>query len=138
MKWYHGRFWFCFQGFESSHPSKPRRVYRHIPNVVYGSPLYIKHSLFLNLIMHYFYVLLSKKDGKLYLGFTPNLKRRLKEHNDGKIQSTKPRRPFRLIYNEAHISKEDAQRRENYFKTTKGKSTLKQMLRNSLIMNSKP
>lgn len=88
--------------------------------------------------MHYVYVLLSKKDGKLYFGFTSDLKRRFKEHNRGKIQSTKPRRPFRLIYYEAHISKEDAQRRENYFKTTKGKSTLKQMLRNSLIMNSKP
>jgi putative endonuclease len=82
--------------------------------------------------MFYVYVLISEKDGKLYLGFISNLKRRLKEHNDGKTQSTKFRRPFRLIYYEAHTSKEDAQRRESYFKTTKGKSTLKQMLRESL------
>ncbi len=44
--------------------------------------------------MHYVYVLLSKRDGKLYLGFTTDLKQRLKEHNGGKVQSTKPRRPL--------------------------------------------
>ncbi len=86
--------------------------------------------------MHYVYVLLSGKDGKFYIGLTSDLKRRLKEHNDGKASSTKSRRPLKLLYYEAHISKEDAKRRENYFKTTKGKATLKQMLRGALVMNS--
>jgi predicted GIY-YIG superfamily endonuclease len=39
---------------------------------------------------------------------------------------------LKLIYYESHLSKADAARREIYFKTTKGKSTLKQMLRESL------
>jgi len=82
--------------------------------------------------MYYVYVLLSFKDDKFYIGFTADLKRRLKEHNSGKNISTKSRRPLKLIYYEAHLSKLDAERRERYFKTTKGKASLKQMLRNFL------
>ena len=82
--------------------------------------------------MYYVYVLFSLKDKKLYIGFTLDVKRRLKEHNQGKTTSTKPRRPFELIYYEAHYSKADAQKRERYFKTTKGKATLKQMLRQAI------
>lgn len=77
--------------------------------------------------MYYVYILLSLKDKKFYIGFTSNLKRRINDHISGRNLSTKPRRPFKLIYYEAHLSKEDAQRRDKYFKTTKGKSTLKQI-----------
>ena len=82
--------------------------------------------------MYYVYVLLSLKDKKFYIGFTLDVKRRLKEHNEGKTTSTKPRRPFVLIYFEGHYSKVDAMKRERYFKTTKGKATLKQMLKQSI------
>jgi len=75
--------------------------------------------------MYYVYVLLSLKDNKFYIGFTGDLQRRLKEHNTGKNISTKSRRPLNIIYYEAHLSKADAERRERYFKTTKGKSSLK-------------
>ncbi|MFH1370764.1 MAG: GIY-YIG nuclease family protein [Planctomycetota bacterium] len=69
---------------------------------------------------------------KFYIGFTSDLKRRIKEHNAGKNISTKSRRSLKPIYYEAHLSKTDAERREGYFKTTKGKSTLRQMPRESL------
>ncbi|MHC4070949.1 MAG: GIY-YIG nuclease family protein [Planctomycetota bacterium] len=82
--------------------------------------------------MFYVYVLISLRDRKFYIGFTNDLKRRLKEHNSGKNISTKSRLPLKLIYYESHLSKVDADRREKYFKTTKGKSTLRQMLRESL------
>ncbi|RKY44622.1 MAG: GIY-YIG nuclease family protein [Candidatus Omnitrophota bacterium] len=82
--------------------------------------------------MYYVYVLFSLKDKKFYIGHTSDLKRRLQEHCRGKNISTKPRRPLKLLYYEAHLSKKDAQRRERYFKTTKGKSTLKQIIRNSI------
>jgi putative endonuclease len=82
--------------------------------------------------MYYVYVLLSQKDSKFYIGFTNNLKRRMKEHNSGKNISTKSRQPLRLIYYEAHLSEIDAERREGYFKTTRGKSTLRQILRGAL------
>ena len=82
--------------------------------------------------MFYMYVLQSLKDRKLYIGFTSDLRKRFGEHNKGSNQSTKYRRPFELIYYEAHKSEKDARRREKYFKTDKGKSSLKQMLRSSL------
>lgn len=83
--------------------------------------------------MFYFvYVLLSKKDGKFYIGFTKDIERRLGEHNAGKNLSTMRRRPLELIYYEAHRSKYDALRRESYFKTNKGKTTLKIVIKDFL------
>jgi len=81
---------------------------------------------------YYVYILHSLKDRKFYIGSTNNLKRRVKEHNDGKNISTSKRLPLKLIYFEGHLSKEDAERRERYFKTDKGKSTLRQVLRSTL------
>ena len=95
----------------------------------------IKHSLSV-IIMYYVYVLQSLKDKKLYIGYTANLRRRLKEHKHGGSESTKKRLPFRLIFYEAFILEGDAKRREKYFKTTKGKRALRLMLKDSL--NSKP
>ena len=82
--------------------------------------------------MYYVYVLLSLKDYRFYIGYTEDVKKRLADHNEGRNTSTKPRRPLKLIYYEAHISKDNALRREGYFKTAKGKSTLNQMLRTTL------
>ncbi|MFH1749505.1 MAG: GIY-YIG nuclease family protein [bacterium] len=82
--------------------------------------------------LSYIYILLSLKDKKFYIGTTNNIKRRLLEHKRGKNISTSKRLPLRLIYFEAHLSKEDAKRRERYFKTTKGKTTLKTVLQESL------
>lgn len=52
--------------------------------------------------MYYVYVLRSKKDKKLYIGYTPNLRNRIKKHNRREIMSTKGRVPFELIYYEAY------------------------------------
>ena len=81
---------------------------------------------------HYLYVLLSLKDNKFYIGSTNDLKRRLQEHQQGKNISTAKRRPLKLIFYEAYPTKSDAERREGYFKTDKGKTTLRQMLRGYL------
>jgi len=86
-------------------------------------------------LMYYVYVLRSMQDEKLYIGYSSDLKRRLKEHQTGGSKSTKGRLPFKLIYYEAHTSETDARRRERYFKTDKGKSSLKQILRNVLRDN---
>ena len=79
-------------------------------------------------IFYYVYVLLSKNDGKFYIGFTEDLKRRFEQHNKGESPATKCRRPFELIFYEAYRNKYDALRREKYFKSTKGKTTLNTML----------
>ena len=81
--------------------------------------------------MYYTYVLRSQKDKKLYIGYCADLRKRFKEHNKGEVSSTKPRKPLELIFYESFKDKRDAKRREQYFKTTKGKSSLYQILRNS-------
>lgn len=67
--------------------------------------------------MWYVYILRSKKDGENYVGMTNDLRKRLSWHNAGKVQSTVLRRPFELIYYEAHYSKYDAAARERFLKT---------------------
>lgn len=87
----------------------------------------------MNLKFYFVYVLFSLKDRKFYIGYTGRTtEKRFLDHVKGKNISTAKRRPLILIYYEAHISQEDAERRERYFKTDKGKTTLKQMLRNGL------
>ena len=79
--------------------------------------------------MYYTYVLKSMKDGKMYTGFTKDLKLRFEQHEKGLVQSTRHRRPLALIYYEACLSEEDALRRERYLKTHYGKMYLKNRLK---------
>ncbi|MFA4817800.1 MAG: GIY-YIG nuclease family protein [Parcubacteria group bacterium] len=78
--------------------------------------------------MYYTYVLKSKVDNDLYVGFTNDLKLRFKQHNNGKVESTKRRKPFDIIYYEACLDKQDAIKREKYFKTGFGRRFLNNRL----------
>ena len=75
------------------------------------------------------YILKSKKDNKQYIGSTNNMIRRLKEHNSGKVRSTKSRKPLVLIYREEFVIEKEARSREKFFKTHKGYNYLKKVLR---------
>lgn len=74
--------------------------------------------------MYFVYVLLSEKDNKRYVGFTDNIERRLSEHDSGLVKSTKHRRPLKLIYSENFTHKNEAMRREIFFKTHTGRNFL--------------
>lgn len=78
------------------------------------------------------YILFCEKDNMLYTGYTSNLERRLIQHQNGESNNTSKRRPVKLIFCEYYLFKEDAMKRENYFKTTAGKKAIKLMLRTSL------
>lgn len=78
---------------------------------------------------NYVYILKSVNKDFIYVGFTTDLKRRFQEHNDQEELSTKHYAPFELIHYEAYKNINDAKRREGYLKTTKGKVTLKLMLK---------
>lgn len=82
--------------------------------------------------MFYVYILKSIKDGKIYTGYTSNLKLRLHEHKSGLVTSTAFRKPLKLIYYEAYSDKIDAQNRERYLKGGgKAKQDLKKQIENS-------
>lgn len=75
--------------------------------------------------MYYVYILQSDKDGKLYIGSAPDLKKRFEKHQNGYVLSTKTRRPLKLVYYECYLSTHDAQRRERYLKGGKGHEEMK-------------
>lgn len=79
---------------------------------------------------YYVYVLQSEKDDLWYTGYTSDLRKRLEYHNEGKVDSTKQRRPLKLIYFEGCINQQDATRREKYLKSGNGKIYIKSRLRN--------
>ena len=84
-------------------------------------------------LMFYVYTLKSNKNGDLYIGFSENLKQRFNDHNIGKVQATKPNRPWTLIYYEAYRNKKDATKREKQLKMHRAKDDLKMQIANSFF-----
>lgn len=74
--------------------------------------------------MYYTYVLKSTVDNNLYTGCTNNIVKRVKEHNEGLVLSTRSRKPLTLVYYEACLDKNKAYRRKKYFKTGFGRRFL--------------
>jgi putative endonuclease len=74
--------------------------------------------------MYYVYVLQSLSDTGLYIGFSTDLKRRLKQHNAGESQATSHRGPWCLVYYEAYRVKQDAEGRERFLKSGAGRRYL--------------
>jgi len=80
----------------------------------------------------YVYVLQSKSDAGFYIGFSTDLRRRLKEHQQGKSFATSYRGPWRLIYYEAYLEEADALGRERFLKSGGGRRFLKTQLKHHL------
>jgi len=83
--------------------------------------------------MYYVYILKSKKDKSLYVGYTNNVERRVGNHNKGLVKYTQERGPWNLVYYEAFVAIEDARIREKSLKYFgKAYGQLKRRLSNSL------
>ena len=82
--------------------------------------------------MYYVYVLKNKKNGDLYVGYSEDLRKRINEHNKGRVKSTKNFVPWTLIYYEAYRNKIDATKRERNLKEHKVKEDFKIQAVNSL------
>lgn len=75
--------------------------------------------------MIYVYAIKSKERNYIYVGMTNDLRRRFSEHQDGYERTTKPYRPFKLIYYESFPDWIEARKREKYLKSAAGKRFLK-------------
>ena len=74
-----------------------------------------------SILMYYVYILKSLKTGKLYIGHSDNLDRRIEEHNTGRGgKYTRQNGPWKLVYSETHPDRSSAMKRERYLKGTKG------------------
>jgi putative endonuclease len=79
-------------------------------------------------MFYYTYILKSQKDGRIYTGFTKDLRKRQEQHNKGLSTYTKGRGPFKLIYYEACLLEDKARSRELFLKSGMGKRYLKNRL----------
>jgi len=77
---------------------------------------------------HLVYILESERNGRLYIGCTDNLEQRIKDHNAGKVTSTKGYIPYRLVHYEEFGNKTIARKRELFFKTGKGRRVIKNII----------
>ncbi|MEW5758721.1 MAG: GIY-YIG nuclease family protein [Candidatus Omnitrophota bacterium] len=79
--------------------------------------------------MYYVYILFSKLKYRTYVGCTLDVEKRLREHNGGRVRSTKAYKPFSIIYKERFNSLIEARQRESFFKTTTGRRRLKDLIK---------
>jgi len=78
--------------------------------------------------MLYVYILLNEAKTRTYTGVSDDVEQRLKEHNEGKVKSSRPYRPYRVIYTEEFQTLSEARQKERFYKSTTGRRRLKEML----------
>ena len=75
--------------------------------------------------MKYFVYIIQNTAGKIYIGQTYNLEKRMNEHNRAGKGYTAKFRPWRLIYSECVRSRKEAMAKERYFKSGVGRDWIK-------------
>ena len=80
--------------------------------------------------MYYLYILKSKKNNRTYVGISDDVQRRIKEHNQGKSIYTSRNRPWKLIHTEECITREEARKREKYYKSGAGRRFIEKRIYN--------
>ncbi len=78
--------------------------------------------------MYKIYILQSLKSNKFYIGHTSDIEKRLFEHNNKRVRSTKYGAPWRIVYSENFGTKSEAFRREMEIKSYKGGYKFKNLL----------
>ena len=79
--------------------------------------------------MYYTYILESEANGQLYIGQTNNLNSRIERHNKGAVKSTKPKRPWRIMYDVKHKNRADAVQLELKLKSFKNPDKVREWIR---------
>ncbi|WP_084163894.1 GIY-YIG nuclease family protein [Olivibacter sitiensis] len=77
--------------------------------------------------IYYVYALRSKRDGRIYVGFSSDVERRLVQHNTGKTKSTKGHIPWQLVHIEEIADRSAAREKEKHYKSGIGKEFLKSL-----------
>ncbi len=78
--------------------------------------------------MHYVYILLNESKTRTYTGVTDNIEKRLAEHNAGRVKSSRPYRPYKIIHSELLKTLSEARQKEKFYKFTIGRRRLKETL----------
>ena len=87
--------------------------------------------------MHYTYIV-ECRDKTLYTGWTTDLEKRIRTHNEGKgAKYTKSRAPVRLVYYEQYETKQEALKREYAIKQLSRKEKLALIHKNDVTETEK-
>jgi putative endonuclease len=78
--------------------------------------------------MWYVYIIQSERAARSYVGITTNLNKRLASHNRGATKSTKAWAPWKLVYYDEFSNKEEAVKREKFYKSSSGREFLRTKL----------
>ncbi len=81
-----------------------------------------------NKMVFFIYILRSQKTRKYYIGCTNNLKKRVKQHNQGQNISTMRDQPWQLIRYKTSNSQEEAYKCEKLIKSYKGGNAFKKII----------
>ncbi len=87
--------------------------------------------------MYNVYILLNRAKTRTYTGVTADVDRRLKEHNQGKVSSSRPYCPYDLIHIETYNTLKEARRKERFYKSTTGRRRLHEII-SSCATNGRP
>ncbi|MBI2054531.1 MAG: GIY-YIG nuclease family protein [Candidatus Sungbacteria bacterium] len=79
--------------------------------------------------MFYLYVLKSIQFGTYYIGSCKDLQIRLRQHNRGKVKSTKFRKPWELVHSERFMTLSKARSRELELKSLKKRIALERLIK---------
>ena len=83
--------------------------------------------------MFYIYIIQSQKTGRYYTGSCHDLDIRIERHNDGATPSTKPARPWKLVYSESYATNSEALKREREIKSKKSRRYIEFLIESSSI-----
>ena len=78
--------------------------------------------------MPYVYILLNETKTRTYTGVADDVEKRVREHNEGRVKSSRPYRPYRVIHVEEFETLSAARQKEEFYKSTTGRRRLKEML----------
>src|SRR3989338_3276777 len=78
--------------------------------------------------MFFVYILQSLQSGEFYKGLTDNIDRRINEHLNGKVNSTRLRLPLKLVHVEICITRGQARKMEKFFKSGYGREIIKEII----------
>ncbi|MBN1354550.1 MAG: GIY-YIG nuclease family protein [Candidatus Omnitrophica bacterium] len=78
--------------------------------------------------MYQVYILLNETKTRTYTGVAKDVSKRLELHNAGKVKSSCPYRPYRVVHTESFPTLAGAQKKEKFYKSTTGRRRLKKIL----------
>ena len=77
--------------------------------------------------MYHVYILLNVEKARTYTGVADDVNKRLAEHNAGRVKSSRPYRPYKVIHTESFETLREARQREKFYKSATGRRRSKAM-----------